>query len=82
MLRSACTGWPAYNDLPLDNNLDVGWSTNSTRAAATICPRDSFQQRFKCNTGGRDYVHLRDFDREDDLFPRAFVLQIDLTLRE
>jgi len=38
--RSTCIGCPAYNDLLSDGFASgVRWSTNSTRAAATICPK-------------------------------------------
>ena len=84
MERSTCIGCPAYNDLLFDGfALDVRWSTNSTRAAATICSKGSFKSRYEPNAEGRNYIHLWEVDRENDLLPRLFlILQLDLTICE
>jgi len=84
MERNTCIGCPAYNDLLSDNfALGVRWSTNSTRAAATICPKGLFKLRSEFNARGRNHIHLWDVDRENDLFPRLLlILQLDLTICE
>ena len=84
MVRSTCIGCPAYNDLLSDDfALSVKWSTNSTRAAATICPKGSFKPGSEPNAEGRNYIHLWDVDRENDLLPRLLlILQRDLTICE